>query len=271
MTIVKKIFAVFLATPSWIVPGFIARRADPERFSIDRFVTTIVVPRLTPSMLLLDAGSGKQRWRTALAAAARYEATDFENMFDEKGKGKQDFICNLEAIPQPAGRYDAILNTQVLEHIEHPQKAIDECFRILKPGGSLYLTTNQMFPVHAAPYNFFFFTRYGLESLFTQAGFVDIDIRPRGGFFWVMAKMCQLLPSYLFYQAAYTGHKASVRSTVRPRSRVLVLVLSPFFVIAEIVIGRLLPFLLFYADVLDRHKDFTLGYTCVCKKMNVPL
>jgi len=38
---------------------------------------------------------------------------------------------------------NAIINTQVLEHVEYPQKVLDEFYRILAPGGKLFLTAPQ--------------------------------------------------------------------------------------------------------------------------------
>lgn len=39
------------------------------------------------------------------------------------------------------GKYDLIIFSEVIEHIEEKQKALNEIFRVLKPGGYLLLTT----------------------------------------------------------------------------------------------------------------------------------
>ena len=55
--------------------------------------------------------------------------------------------------------YDFILSDQVLEHVEgNPQQAIDECHRILKPGGIAVHTTCFINPVHKVPNDFWRFT-----------------------------------------------------------------------------------------------------------------
>lgn len=43
-------------------------------------------------------------------------------------------ICEAKVVPD--GSYDVIILSQTLEHIFTPRKAIAECFRILKPGGT---------------------------------------------------------------------------------------------------------------------------------------
>lgn len=42
-----------------------------------------------------------------------------------------------------------------------------------------------MWWVHEAPYDFYRYTRHGLEYMFKKAGFTDIEIYPQTGF-WVM-------------------------------------------------------------------------------------
>jgi len=48
-------------------------------------------------------------------------------------------ICNLDFSDET---FNAVVSDQVLEHIEcYPNQAIDECYRILKPGGIMVHTT----------------------------------------------------------------------------------------------------------------------------------
>src|SRR5882672_10130836 len=59
----------------------------------------------------------------------------------------------------PDGSFDFVLSDQVLEHVEgNPQQAIDECHRVLKPGGIAVHTTCFINPVHGSPNDFWRFT-----------------------------------------------------------------------------------------------------------------
>jgi SAM-dependent methyltransferase len=263
--VLGKVYRVLVSLPEYTVPAFVRRRADPERHSIDDFIRAVVVPAIRPTDRVLDAGAGHQRYRDALAFA-RYESTDFEQVFHRSSREKHDFICSLDSIPRPDGSYDVVINTQVLEHVEYPQKVIDELYRILRPGGQLFLTTNQTFWLHHSPYNFYFFTRHGLESLFRHAGFTIVSIQARGGAPWFIAKLCNFLPSYAFYQLAYRESREGGAFSLRVWSYPVAALLLPLYLVAQYTVGVALPFLLFHLDGLDRQKDITLGYVCHCLK-----
>ena len=47
----------------------------------------------------------------------------------------------LEALPFPPASQDVVLCESVLEHVDSPRLALDEIFRVLRPGGIAYITT----------------------------------------------------------------------------------------------------------------------------------
>ncbi|MGD8751988.1 MAG: methyltransferase domain-containing protein [Anaerolineales bacterium] len=87
-----------------------------------------------------------------------------------------------------------ILCTAVLEHLEKPQDATDEMYRILEPGGYVILSTPLFWHLHEQPRDFYRYTKYGLEYLFREAGFDIVEIRPLSGFIVTFAQeFCYLL------------------------------------------------------------------------------
>ena len=69
-------------------------------------------------------------------------------------------------LPFPDASFDAVVSDQVLEHVEgQPQQAIDETYRVLKPGGHAVIATCLLNPIHDAPGDFWRFTPYGLKLL----------------------------------------------------------------------------------------------------------
>lgn len=82
---------------------------------------------------------------------------------------------DAHALPFVDGAFDVVLCTEVLEHLQEPQRAIDEMHRVLKPGGQLLLTTRFLFPIHDAPHDYFRFTKYGLRYLLRRFERIDIE------------------------------------------------------------------------------------------------
>ncbi len=221
------------------------KRTDPERYSIAQFMEQIS-REVTAGDIVLDAGAGVLPYKDYFSHA-QYEATDFS----EKAGGGYDFICTLDAVPRGDAYYSVIVCTQVLEHVPYPQKVINEFYRILKPGGKLFLTVPQGWPVHQAPHHYYNFTQYGLELLFDNAGFKTKFIRSRGGIFWYLGKRIGYAPHYIWRQ-----YKNSIAGTL----------FFPLYKIADFICKNIICITLFYFDRLDKKQHCTLGYACYCTK-----
>lgn len=71
--------------------------------------------------------------------------------------------------------FDCILCSEVLEHCYAPWKAANEMYRVLKPGGILLLSTRFVYPLHDTPHDYYRFTRYGLEILFSNYRILELQ------------------------------------------------------------------------------------------------
>jgi SAM-dependent methyltransferase len=58
-----------------------------------------------------------------------------------------------------------------LEHVANPDAYLGECFRVLKSGGRLLLTTHGTFYDHACPNDFWRWTAAGLKVALQRRGF----------------------------------------------------------------------------------------------------
>ncbi len=93
-----------------------------------------------------------------------------------------DFIGDIQSMAQiPDNTYDSAMCLEVLEHIPQPQQALNEAFRILKPGGSLVLSVPHLSRLHEMPNDYYRFTRYGLDYMLKKSGFSVQAIYERGG------------------------------------------------------------------------------------------
>jgi SAM-dependent methyltransferase len=126
----------------------------PDAWRRDEWVKAQAT-RLPAGSRVLDAGAGASKYRPCFAHC-RYETQDFCQYQGELVKYLQpiDYVCEITRIPLPDATFDAILCTEVLEHVVEPVAVVQEFSRLLKPGGRLWLTTPQGGYVHMEPYNF---------------------------------------------------------------------------------------------------------------------
>ena len=134
--------------------------------------------------LILDAGAGDGRYKTIFANQV-YESADIGKL--ERDYGTLTYQCDIKNIPVEDARYDAIICTQVLEHIDEPQKVLYEFSRILRHSGKLYLTAPLYYPEHEIPYDYFRYTQYGLRHLFDKANLEIQSMEWLEGYFMTLA------------------------------------------------------------------------------------
>ncbi len=141
---------------------------------------------------LLDIGCGNKPYEEVMpVTVTSYVGCDI----DQSDLGKVDILCPADAIPVTDNSFDTVFSTQVLEHVANHQGMLAEAFRVLKPGGNLILSCPMYWPLHEEPYDFFRFTKYGLQHLLLEKGFTQVEIVPCGGRWAVAGTMLlELLP-----------------------------------------------------------------------------
>jgi SAM-dependent methyltransferase len=93
-----------------------------------------------------------------------------------------DYVCDITRIPLPDGSLDAIVCTEVFEHVVNPMAVLAEFSRLLKPGGRLFLTAPMLSHLHMAPYHFYGgFTHYWYQHWLPLSGLKIDELIAVGG------------------------------------------------------------------------------------------
>lgn len=113
-----------------------------------------------------------------------------------------DFLASADSLPTEDSKFDCVLLAETLEHLEFPEKALAEAWRVLKPGSYLYLTVPFLFPVHADPHDFQRWTPEKFRRVLGNLGFKEITVEPMGGLISVLMDNFEA-----FCQAHYLGQR----------------------------------------------------------------
>ncbi|WP_439106866.1 class I SAM-dependent methyltransferase [Congregibacter sp.] len=167
----------------WVVPLIHSMRA-----SIDSTYRHLA-PRTDNAGILLDYGCGNGDFLTiAKSMGWSVGGVDFDPVAVRLARAKGLDVALIKAgeALQGEGLYDVITLSHVLEHVHDPLHLIHDLFRLLKPGGVLWLETPNISSIgHRTfgrfwrglepPRHLILFSSETLERVLLRAGFKDIE------------------------------------------------------------------------------------------------
>jgi SAM-dependent methyltransferase len=215
---------------------------------------------------ILDIGCGKKPYKSSFPNCTHYRGTNSASYYKVAGMPSEtdlvvDDGCDL---PVQDNSIENIVNFQVLPVFEDMNRFFSEAWRVLKPGGYFLLTSDFLYPIWNAPFNFWRTTGFGLEKLAEINGFETVVIIDYGGF-WNM--LGRVFPRYL------RGQLFNFLTSYRQEKRLFFKLLKMIRVICWFPITPLLPFL---GDILlplfallecfGSDKDFSTNYLILMRK-----
>jgi len=84
-------------------------------------------------------------------------------------------LCNKNDSVINGGQFDFIVCTEVLEHTLNPFNAVNEIYRMLKPGGLAFISTPFNFRIHGPLPDCWRFSEHALKELFKEFEIVELS------------------------------------------------------------------------------------------------
>ncbi len=189
---------------------------------------------------LIDIGCGTKPYEKLLAPyVSEHVGLDHENTLHDKSK--IDLFGTAYDIPVENASFDSAICNYVLEHLEEPENALRECYRVLKRGGIAIYSVPFIWHVHEGPRDFYRFSIYGISYLFEKAGFEILELKALSGF-WVTF-------GQLFVYNIYRFHRGILK-----RMQII-----PLF-------GLMIQAFSYVLDHFDKTEQWTCGYIVVARK-----
>src|SRR5579862_635296 len=185
--------------PSLTNPSYLALRA--RRMNFERWIREIPGDRLT----VLDVGGRLQPYRSLLGARVRQYIG-----LDVLRTELVDVIASGEALPFAPVSFDLVIATQVFEYMADAQRAAEQIWAVLKPGGVMLASMAAVTP-RVGDNEYWRFTRTGVTWMLKPFPQVEVvaEVSSVGG---LARTVNQGLDSFV----RYPGLRYVYRRTVCP-------------------------------------------------------
>jgi SAM-dependent methyltransferase len=157
--------------------------------AIERLVRAL---DLRPGQRVLDYGCADAPYRRFLPPGVEWVGADLPG----------NPVATTPLLPDgtvelPDASVDAVLSTQVLEHVANPARYLAECARVLRPGGRLLLSTHGIMVFHPDPHDWWRWTTQGLDRVVRDAG---LEVEHFEGVMGLAATGLQLTQDALYWR-----------------------------------------------------------------------
>ena len=194
---------------------------------------------------VLDVGCGNKPYEVLFTETTElYIGCDVVQSSEEK----VDVICHATELSFENNRFDTVFTTQVIEHVGDPFKMSEELFRVLKPGGFVIMSAPFTWELHEEPYDFFRYTKYGLNEMLSKVGFDVLNVKANGG------KWAALIQIFLNMIYSTFRRKTFIRRCLK-------------FIFINCRCTALINQFALYIDKTFHDELLTLNYVVVAKKV----
>lgn len=197
---------------------------------------------------VLDIGCGQSPYKFLLNnQKTKYFGIDIVDA-DNFGYNNPDVTSfDGKNIPFQDESFDAVICTEVLEHVQEYQYLIDEMHRTTQKNGVALVTIPWSARYHYSPYDYFRYTPSSLKTMFSK--FSEVKIIPRGNDFTVVGSKIIVI----FFRAFFPPQKWKY-------------IFLPFYIIGLPIL--MIAMIVAHLSILFKigSGDDPLGYTIILKK-----
>lgn len=144
------------------------------------------VSSLPSGALVLDLG-GNRIGKRGLFNIERYDLkVVYVNLSSSK---RPDVLGEAACLPFRDQGFDAVVCSEVLEHVPNPPRVVQEICRVLKKDGSVFICVPFLNRIHADPYDYGRYTDFYWQETLAGGGFADVSVEKQGLFWSVLVDM----------------------------------------------------------------------------------
>ena len=135
---------------------------------------------------VLDVGGNRIKKRGQFNIENYDLRVTYANLTTAKGPDVQSDAAWLPFVDES---FDAVVCSELLEHVPDPPSVLKEAFRVLRRGGVILICVPFIYQIHGDPYDFGRYTDYYWLNHLGKIGFTNIVIKKQGLFWSVLTDM----------------------------------------------------------------------------------
>jgi SAM-dependent methyltransferase len=144
---------------------------------------------------LMDFGCGSKPYKSLFGHVQEYVGVDFHNEGHPHQNEQIDVFYDGKTLPFSDGEFDAVLASEVFEHIFNLEDMVREIHRVMKPGANILVTLPFVWNEHEVPYDFARYSSFGIKDLLSRNGFDVVAIDKTTSFIETITQMKMLYVS----------------------------------------------------------------------------
>lgn len=161
------------------------RSPSLRRRLVDAFYLRYV-PTLPPGSRVLDLGGT----RIAKRGSFDIEQYNLQITYANLSAARLPHVqADAAVLPFAPATFDAVICSELLEHVAFPLAVLYEVRAVLREGGMLLLTTPFLYRIHGDPHDYARYTDHFWRDHLQNIGFAVLSIEHQGMFYSVLADM----------------------------------------------------------------------------------